>query len=140
MKRLDGFDAMVDALAYIQENVYGCASKKEAEKYLRAKLPKESYYQKKIMDFLKKEYPKAFVWKAAAGAYSQQGIPDVCAVIDGRYYGFEVKRPYIGVPSEIQKRTVEMIREAGGCAGFVTFPADVQKMIEGGLSDGGKQI
>lgn len=131
MKRLDEFKTKAEALSYIQENVYGCASRAEAEKYLRAKLPKESYYQKKIKDFLKKQYPNAFVWKEAAGAYSQQGIPDVSAVIDGRYYGFEVKRPYIGVQSEIQKKTVELIRKAGGCAGFVTFPADVQKLIEG---------
>lgn len=69
MKRLDQFKTEREAIAYIQENVGGCATRKLAEKYLREKLPKESYYQDKIIKFLKQNYPKAFVWKAAAGAY-----------------------------------------------------------------------
>ena len=54
---------------------------------------KESWYQAKIIRWLKETYPQAFVWKAAAGPYSRCGIPDVCMVLDGQFYGFEVKRP-----------------------------------------------
>lgn len=128
--KIDKFNTKAAALSYIRDEL-GCDAK-AAEKYLMEKLPKESYYQKKIMEFLKKNYPDAFIWKAAAGVYSVGGIPDICAVIGGRYFGFEVKRPYIGVLSEIQKNTIERINAAGGCAGVVIFPEDAKKMIEEG--------
>lgn len=130
MKRLDQFETKAEAIQYIKNNVYGCATAKFAEQYLTQHLPKESYYQDKIIKFLKEAYPNSFVWKAAAGAYSRQGIPDVCAVIDGRYYGFEVKRPYIGVLSKIQEQTIKQIQDAGGVAAVVTFPEEVRKIVE----------
>ena len=40
-------------------------SKSEFEKILRNVIPEESYYQTKIMEWLREEYPTAFVWKAA---------------------------------------------------------------------------
>ena len=129
--RLDQFQTKDEAIAYIKENVYGCADVKHAEKYLRDHLPKESYYQDKILKFIQKAYPTAFAWKEAAGPYSRQGIPDVSAVIDGRYYGFEVKRPFIGVLSKIQEQTIKRIRAAGGIAEVVCFPEDVRKIVEG---------
>lgn len=96
---------------------------------LREALPKESYYQTKIMDAIREAYPKAFVWKAAAGPYSRLGIPDVCVITGGRYYGFEVKRPYIGEPSKIQEQTIELIRAAGGVADFVSFPRQALEIM-----------
>lgn len=105
-------------------------SKSEFEKILRNVIPEESYYQTKIMEWLREEYPTAFVWKAAAGPYSQGGIPDVCAVIDGKYYGFEVKRPYLGVTSQLQKQTIKKILAAGGVAAVVTFVEDVEAVIQ----------
>lgn len=130
MKRLDSFQTKDEAIAYIQENVYGCAQRSLAEKYLREKLPKESYYQDKIISFLKKTYPKGVAWKEAAGAYSYKGIPDVTFILDGRYYGFEIKRPFLGVLSRIQEQTIKKIREAGGIAEVVTFPEEVMKIVE----------
>lgn len=105
-------------------------SNSEFEKILRNVIPEESYYQTKIMEWLREEYPTAFVWKAAAGPYSQGGIPDVCAVIDGKYYGFEVKRPYLGVTSQLQKQTIKKIIAAGGVAAVVTFVEDVEAVIQ----------
>lgn len=105
-------------------------SKAEFEKILRNVIPEESYYQTKIIEWLREEYPTAFVWKAAAGPYSQGGIPDVCAVIDGKYYGFEVKRPYLGVTSQLQKQTIKKIIAAGGVAAVVTFVEDVEAVIQ----------
>lgn len=131
MRRLDQFQTKEEAIAYIQENVYGCAQVKHARKYLQEHLPKESYYQDKIIKFLKETYPEAFVWKEAAGPYSRQGIPDVSFVKDGQYYGFEVKRPFVGVLSKIQEQTIKKIRAAGGIAEVVTFPEDVRKIVEG---------
>lgn len=129
MKRLDQFKTKEEAIQYIKDNVYGCATTKFAEKYLREKLPKESYYQKKIIDYLNKEVPNCFAWKEAAGPYSRQGIPDVSAIINGRYFGFEVKRPFIGVATEMQKQTIEKIRAAGGVAEIVTYVEDVRNIL-----------
>ena len=102
----------------------------KAKKYIREHLPKESYYQDKIIKHIRELIPSAFVWKAAAGAYSRQGIPDVCAVINGRYYGFEVKRPLIGVLSKIQEQTIKKIKQAGGRAFVVTYPAEVTEILK----------
>ena len=131
MKKLDSFQTKDEALTYIQENVYGCAQRSEAEKYLREKLPKETHYQDKIISFLKKTYPEGVVWKEAAGEYSKQGIPDVTFILDGKYYGFEVKRPFFGVLSRIQEQTINKLREAGAVAEVVTFPEEVLKIVEG---------
>lgn len=128
--KLDQFPTKEEAIAYIQKNVYGCASRHHAEKYLREHLPKESYYQDKIIKFLKATYPDSVCWKEAAGAYSQQGIPDITFIKNGRYFGFEVKRPYIGVLSKIQQQRIKQIIVAGGVAEVVCFPEEVQRIIE----------
>ena len=131
--RLDQFQSKEEAIAYIQKNVYGCSQKNIAERFLREKLPKESYYQDKIIRFLKANYPDGVCWKEAAGAYSQRGIPDITFILNGRYYGFEVKRPYIGVLSAIQEQRIKQIRAAGGIAEVVVFPEEVQKIVEESL-------
>lgn len=96
-------------------------------------LHKESFYQAKIMKWLKETYPDAFVWKAQAGPYCRQGIPDICAVIQGQFFGFEVKRPEVGRLSKIQEQTIKEIRAAGGKVAVVSFPSQVQKFIETGV-------
>ena len=92
---------------------------------------KESWYQAKIIRFLKSAYPSAFIWKAAAGPYSRGGIPDICMILDGQFYGFEVKRPEVGRLSRLQEETISEIKKAGGKVAVVSFPADVQRIIEG---------
>lgn len=91
---------------------------------------KEGYYQAKIMKWLKEEYPAAFVWKAQAGPYSRQGIPDICVILDGHFFGFEVKRPDNGRLSPIQAQTIKQINSAGGTALVVSYPAQVKEIIE----------
>lgn len=90
---------------------------------------KESWYQAKIIKWLKDTYPGAFVWKAAAGPYSRGGIPDICAIIDGRFFGFEVKRPGIGKLTKLQEQTIKQINAAGGIAAEVSFPDDAKMII-----------
>ena len=51
-------------------------------------------------------------------------------VKDGHYFGFEVKRPVVGVRSELQKKTVSEIRAAGGTAVFVTWPEEAIAEVE----------
>ena len=119
-----------EAIEFVQHQ-FG-VSATAAENYLRNHIPKESYYQKKIMEYVKATYPESFVWKEAAGEYSRRGIPDVSAVIDGRYHVFEVKRPYFGKLSKIQEQTIKRIRAAGGIAGACIFPEDAERLIQEG--------
>ncbi len=124
------FETKEEIIKYLKETKdIPCQTSKEAEKYLREHLPKESYYQNKIIRHIKELIPSAFVWKAAAGPYSRGGIPDICAVIDGQYFGFEVKRPFIGVLSDLQQRTISQIQCAGGKAYVVTYPEEVTEIL-----------
>lgn len=100
------------------------------DRLMRKYLPAESYYQKEVMEYIRDNYPGSFVWKAAAGPYSRQGIPDVCAVIEGHFFGFEIKRPYIGRLSKIQERTILDIQKAGGTAAVVSFWHQVREAID----------
>lgn len=116
--------------AYLEESTGRSLTSAQAVKVLRDTLPKESYFQSAILRWLRENYPAAFVWKVQTGPYARQGVPDICAVIDGRFYGFEVKRPYVGRLSRIQQATMEAIEKAGGRAGVVTWPDDARKLIE----------
>ena len=50
-------------------------------------------------------------------------------MVNGRFYGFEVKRPFIGVLSKMQEQTIKEIREAGGKAYVVVYPEDVERAL-----------
>lgn len=116
--------------AYLEESIGHALTSAQAVKVLRDTLPKESYFQSAILRWLRENYPAAFIWKVQTGPYARQGVPDICAVIDGRFYGFEVKRPYVGRLSKIQQTTMEAIEKAGGRAGVVTWPDDARKLID----------
>ena len=91
---------------------------------------KEAYYQKKILEWLRKTYPgTGFFWKAQAGPYCRGGIPDICGCLDGHFFGFEVKRPG-GKPTELQKETIRQINAAGGTALIVTTVEQVKEAID----------
>lgn len=116
--------------AYLEAQTGHTLTAAQADKLLRDTLPKESYFQSAILHWLKENYPAAFVWKVQTGPYARQGVPDICAIIDGRFYGLEVKRPFIGRLSRIQQSTMEAIEKAGGRAGVVTWADDARKLIE----------
>lgn len=105
-------------------------TRKQAMADLRKLIKSESYYQGKIKDQLKKRYPDAFVRKIAQGAYSEAGTPDILMIKDGHYFGFEVKRPVVGIRSKVQKETIRQIRAAGGTAEFVTWPEEAIREVE----------
>lgn len=109
----------------------GLRTKKEAMATLRKEIKKESYYQDKIKKALKAKYPRAFVVKISLSMYSQAGIPDIMMIYCGPYFGFEVKRPVVGVPSKLQKETIRQIIAAGGTALFVRWPEEAIQAVEG---------
>lgn len=105
-------------------------TKQKALSELRKLIKKEGYYQSKIKETLKKKYPDAFVVKISQGAYSEAGTPDIMMIKDGHYFGFEVKRPVVGIRSKLQEETVRLIRAAGGTAEFVTWPEEAIAEVE----------
>ena len=138
MIRFEDFKTKEELINYLKTTKdISCRTTKQAEKYISDHLPKEPYYQKKVMEKIREMLPGAFVWKAAAGPYGRGGIPDVCAIIDGRFYGFEVKRPFIGIPSKLQLQTIKQIQAAGGRAYIVSWPSEVERILRREAEGGG---
>ena len=54
------------------------------------------------------------------------------AIINGQYYGIEVKRPFFGKPSQLQLVTIEAIKKAGGTAGIAHLPIEAMEIISFG--------
>lgn len=104
----------------------------EARKVAQNIIPREAAYQTAILRYLK-SLPNSYAWKDQAGPYQQKGLPDVCAIIDGRFYGFEVKRPFFGQPTEIQLQTHKKMREAGATVHVVSYVSEVKKIIGEGI-------
>lgn len=130
MIKFEDFKTKEELISYLKTaKDISCQTTKQAEKYIAEHLPKESYYQKKIMETIRELFPSAFVWKAAAGPYGRGGIPDICAIINGKYYGFEVKRPFIGAPTKLQLQTIKKIQAAGGRAYVVSWPVEVERIL-----------
>jgi hypothetical protein len=122
--RLDLLRAIVAS-----EDYPDITNQEQADAVARKLVPHESYYQAKVIDRVKKLRPKAFVWKVAQGPYSRVGVPDVCACIDGVFYGFEVKRPFFGQTTKAQEKCIRDIIEAGGRAYVVSYPEDVDAVL-----------
>jgi len=104
-------------------------TREQAEQYLQAHIPPEKIWQTRIREKIKEMFPSCFVWKAAQGSYSQGGLPDLCAVIGGRFFGFEIKRPYFGRPTKLQLKTIKDIQAAGGQAYVVCWPEEVEEIL-----------
>ena len=117
-------------IGYCGNWLRGCTAMTGKRTNAPAATHKESYYQTRIIRWLKDQYPGAFIWKAAAGPYSQGGIPDICAIIDGHFFGFEVKRPEAGRLSKLQEQAIRKINAAGGTAAVVSYPAQAQEVID----------
>ena len=129
---LERYEPNFDESSFIKSfmEARGLRTKKEALAILRKEIKNEPYYQDKIKKALKAKYPKAFIRKISQGAYSEGGIPDILMIKDGHYFGFEVKRPIVGVRSKLQEQTVRKIQEAGGTAAFVRWPEEAIKEVE----------
>ena len=96
----------------------------------RKEIPKESYYQDKIKKALRKRYRGAFVRKISQGMYSEGGTPDVMCIIEGHYFGFEIKRPLLGETSKLQEACIRDVEAAGGTAAVVTWPEECFAIID----------
>lgn len=113
----------------------GC-TRKEAMTILYKEIPKEKYFQDKVKKGLKESYPMAFVRKISLGPYSQGGFPDILCILDGHYFGFEVKRPVVGELSALQRRVIEEIRESGGTVAVVSYPEEAIETVKEFFKEG----
>lgn len=86
-------------------------------------MAKEKQFEDKIKKFLK-ELPDTWFFKHWAGAYSQSGIPDIIACVNGHFVGIEVKAED-GHPSPLQIRNIDLIRSSRGYA-YILYPKDFE--------------
>ena len=118
-----------EAIEHVKECIKAIKTDTAAEAYLREHVPHEKHYQQLCRQTILDMYPGAFVWKAQAGGYATSGMPDLVACIEGRFFAFEIKRPYFGKLSLMQERRIEAIRKAGGKAYVVSFPHEVVAIL-----------
>ena len=69
-----------------------------------------------------------FFWKEHGGPYGTSGVPDIICCYKGRFLGLEVKLP-TGRLTELQKRAIYRINQAGGIACRVESVEDVRRVI-----------
>ena len=69
-----------------------------------------------------------FFWKEHGGPYGTSGVPDIICCYKGRFLGLEAKLP-TGRLTELQKRAIRKINQAGGIACRVESVEDVKRVI-----------
>lgn len=101
---------------------------------------KESVIQKGICDWLGWQEKKLGIYwfRANSGAMKLEsgrfmktgrpGLPDICAIKEGVFYGLEVKTAK-GKQSQSQKYAEEQIKQAGGQYHVVRSIADVKEIM-----------
>ena len=60
--------------------------------------------------------------------FSRGGVSDVNALIGGVQFCVEVKRPFFGEASELQKQFVDDINAAGGVAAGCVYPEELDAL------------
>jgi len=88
-------------------------------------MAKEKQFEDKIKKFLKSYPENIWFYKHWAGAYSQSGIPDIIACINGHFVGIEVKAED-GHPSPLQIRNIDLIQRSKGYA-YILYPKDFEQ-------------
>lgn len=122
----------LEAHVHAYPELYG---KTSVSQFIKDNLPLESAFQTEIIKALRGWQKnglideKTLIWKQSAGVYNRNGMPDLMAIINRRFIAFEVKRPYIGYATELQKKTMRQIQQAGGIVGVVSFPAEARQLI-----------
>lgn len=95
-------------------------------------MAQEKNFENKLKTYLKAQ-GAWFIKYWAGSAFTKEGIPDILACINGRFYGIEVKGP-TGKPKLTQLVNLTKIRHAGGI-GLLLYPNDFdefKKFVEVG--------
>lgn len=93
----------------------------------------------KIRTAVMKRFPngRAMIVKIHGGPYQAAGLPDLVVVIDGRIYGFEVKKQRLGESAEhaysratiLQQKRLADLRRAGGVGAVVLSVDEVLALL-----------
>ena len=100
-----------------------------------------------IVRAIRKEHPKAWVFKTVGSPYQMAGVPDLLVCVGGRLFGFEVKfrRPgesenyALSRASPQQRYQIRAINGSGAVARVVTSPEAVMATIAKGLARGSRK-
>lgn len=98
---------------------------------MEKKPPLEKAVVNKIRDALKAA-GVMWIMKTHGSPYQQAGVPDLLCIAPctGRLVGIEVKRPHgTWKVTELQKKQIELIREAGGVAGVATSVEEALSLL-----------
>lgn len=101
------------------------------------KPPLEKIVVNKIRDALKAADVK-WIMKTHGSPYQQSGVPDLLCIAPGtgRLVGIEVKRPNgKWKATELQKKQIELIRDAGGVAGVATSVEEALAILNEGMKE-----
>lgn len=86
---------------------------------------REKTFENKIKKLLKDE-GCWFIKYWGGGIYTQEGVPDIIACVNGNFVAIEVKASN-GTASDLQKYNIEKIKEAGGIA-LIAYPEDYEDL------------
>ena len=82
-------------------------------------MAREKIFEAKVKRYIEEQ--GGWQVKFFANKYTRSGVPDVLACIEGCFVAIEVKADN-GVPTELQLKSIEQIRNSGGFA-FVLYPS-----------------
>lgn len=88
--------------------------------------------ERKITDEIMSWLRSSGYWacKIHGAAYQTSGLPDIIMIDrNGRFVGLEVKRPVIGKVTLLQRKTIDLINDAGGYAVVVRSVEDVRSAL-----------
>lgn len=90
---------------------------------------RESKVQSEIIKYLRSQ--GFYVYKNAAGIYTEPGRPDLTVCVCGFFVGLEIKRPgKLNNVSEAQKSVGRQIENAGGFWRAVDNVEDVKELVK----------
>lgn len=89
----------------------------------------ESLRQAKIKKDLKSTVGGKWT-KIHGGPFQEAGLPDLIGTVEGLFFGFEVKEPLEGAPSELQLETLAEYREAGAIACIVETSSQAIALVK----------
>ena len=91
----------------------------------------ETKLKNQVIEYLRRAYPTAGVYKSADRFTS--GIPDLILCVDGKFFAIELK---VGrnEPTPIQKFVIKRIRAAGGRVAVCWSLDEVKQFMKGGAT------
>lgn len=85
--------------------------------------------ESQIQNKIKTELVKAGYFVTKLIQTTSAGIPDLLAIKDGKAFFIEVKRPKVGVISELQKYRIKELKDKGAVAVIAYSVEDIKFLL-----------